>query len=333
MRRTAWLFKDGSYPDKGLTADAEYLRRTVANTRAAGCEIPLDLEHAPTEQVLDFGRLLPDTLRVEHGCPPHAPQDATGHWIVGDVEIDPAVSSRLRTNGLSVLLHRGKQILTKVAVTAAPRVAHAAFSADDPEVIDFGGYLMPDDTQPTPAPEPGAVTDQPAEVPPADSAPFSDPRVRAILAQRDAEVAALTQRLTGLEAEVVEMATGRQADRIDALTTRFHAAGVPPWLVSALVPLAAGAETATVAFTEGGQTATRELTAAEVAMHVLEQMQQALPRTSRLSSTDDGRDAVSFSDAVATEARRLQAAEPSLSFADAVDKAVPLVRQRGIQED
>lgn len=140
-RLQAWLFRGGDYPDKGVHADRPLLDRLVANlnsTSSAGAP-KLDLEHGPTEAVLDFGRAVPGSARVVRGAPPGGEM---GDWVVSDVEVDPAVDDRLQKRGLSVLLDPDAGRIEKIAVTANPRVAGAQFDAGDGRVVIPGGHLM-----------------------------------------------------------------------------------------------------------------------------------------------------------------------------------------------
>lgn len=355
-RLRAWLFREGRYPDKDVTADIGFLRAYAERTNAAAAPVPFDIEHGPTEGVLDFAKVEPGSLRVEYGKPPDAPDHELGHWITGEVSIDPAVDERLKARGLSVYLDLNNQRIEKVAVTKSPRVAGAAFADDTQETLLMSGGLLggrafsaetdnpqgsqtegtpPDGDTPTTDAPAGAISwlrgvlglgtgeeapasdlalasaAQPAGNSPgqeaaiSDQAYFSDPRTKAL-------AALFESRIQAAEAKASAALSGTQAQVIEAKTAEFTAAGIPPWIVNTLVPLAYGQPKVTVAFTDdNGQAATREVDASGACRHVLEGLRAArgVPM-SRLLPADDRRDAghASFDDRVATEVRKRVAA-------------------------
>jgi len=126
-QRDAWLFKGGDYPDKGVTADRSFLTGIAQRTNLLP-SVPMDLEHGPTESVLDFGRVVPGSLQVREGRPPGTAPELQGTWLVGRVAVDPYIDQQLKHRGLSVLLNTAQGVISKLAVTQTPRVPGAAFS-------------------------------------------------------------------------------------------------------------------------------------------------------------------------------------------------------------
>lgn len=306
--RQAWLFQAGDYPDKGFRAGPDDLDRLIAGTQAADTAPHLDIEHWPTCGVLDFGAVMPSTLRRVTGAPPGGEH---GEWIVGDVLVDRDVDRQLLARGLSVTLPADLSRIAAVAVTASPRVAGAQFAETEggeaaaDEAVMLGGYLMPDETtsvpavappEVAPAPEPragllarllgrgpvrlsavdeddGAVVIEQIPVEEVDAAIAR--AEAAERAQAEAEKAAASARaeLSSARAEAAER-------ELSAYRLELTTAGVPPYLVEALAPIALGADQATITMSDGQ---THEATAAEAARHVLDaargavQMGRSLP--------------------------------------------------------
>jgi len=343
-RLTAWLFRAGHYPDKGVNATRPLLDRLVTNLNSpSGAAPKLDLEHGPTEAVLDFGRVVPGSAAVVQGAPPGG---QPGEWVVADVDIDPAVDDRLKTRGLSVLLNDQAGRIEKIAVTANPRVQGAQFTSDETWIP--GGELM---LKRFDAGEPGAPTEPeltegflgklrtalglgqggeasaaagmpPAGEPGADPAGFSDeafladPRTQALMARFTGQIQTLTQQVqtTQQQAEAANALATQQA--LAAFSTELKSRGVPPWLVDVLAPVALGAPKVKVAFSEGtGEAATvvfRDLDAAGAVRHALEQFAGAVPMA-RLLPVDDQREADPDAKAAAL-AQQIKAKNPAFSI-------------------
>lgn len=348
--REAWLFRGGDYPDKGVNADGAMLARVVANTNLLTTPPPFDLEHGPTEGVLDFGRLKPGTLRVVNGRPPGSSADAEGAWIVGQTEVDPEVESRLKTRSLSVFLDTAKGLISKIAVTRTPRVSAAAF--DTATVIFTGGSIMPDTTAgPTLSDvQLGALADlvaaklKPADAAvtaePAAAAPAPEPAPMSTSAEADpmdhpavkAAFAALEQRLKVAESTTVEMAVKAQTAQIEKRKAELKQAGVPFWAVDALAPFEAGAEKAIVAFSEGDKTVAKELDAPAAIKLVLDGLADS-GQFRRLVDVDtDREEPVNFSDAVLARANALQQTDAKLTRLEAIERATQQVRAAGVKE-
>lgn len=299
--RQAWLFQAGDYPDKGFRAGPDDLDRLIAGTQAADTAPHLDIEHYPTGGVLDFGAVMPSTLRRVTGAPPGGEH---GEWIVGDVLVDRDVDRQLLARGLSVTLPADLSRIAAVAVTASPRVAGAQFAemeggeAAADEAVMLGGYLMPDETTSVPA------------VAPPEVAPAPEPREGLLarllgrgpvrLSEGDAEAVIIERIPDAVEAVDAAIARAEAAERAQAEAERqlsevqaaarerelsayrleLTTAGVPPYLVEALAPIALGADQATITMSDGQ---THEATAAEAARHVLDaargtvQMGRSLP--------------------------------------------------------
>lgn len=357
-RIRAWLFRDGQYPDKDVpVADLAFLKRYADNTNAAQAPVPFDIEHGPTEGVLDFARVAPGSLRVEYGRPPGTPTTEDGHWITADVDIDEAVDQRLKHRGLSVFLDLAKHVIEKVAVTKSPRVASARFSDEGRTHLEFsGGQLMGVNTE-TPGQEPelsdGFVAglrkrlglDQAAETPAAvatpattpatapafadDAAFANDPRTKALLSR----IEAVEQQAKAAETTATQTAEQARQSRIEAYSADLKRDGVPFHVVDLLAPVAEGVVKHTVAFSgEDGKTTTAELSAAESARRALETLRGSVPMELRVPADNDRHTTASFSQQVEGEIANLQKANPALTWQDAYEQAKTRVRERGVQE-
>ncbi len=347
-RREAWLFRAGDYPATSksprVVVDSARLQRIVDHTNSCSASsLPvLDLDHWPTENLLDFGRLVPGSLHIVNGAPTGG---AHGDWAVGEVALDAEIDSRLAHRGLSVLLDTATDTFRKIAVTATPRVRGAQFSnsteGDNNLVAFTEGSIMADPVgagaQPNAAATNPAHEGEPTEgmiarLAAALLSPFAavlgnrnaDPEPVATVAAPDPEVAALKAQLATHEAtiakqsaEFAESQAVALAERVKARTAEFVAAGVQPYLARLLVPFACGAEKATVAFS--GEDAPTDRGFAEVAAQVLEASRGAVPMA-RILPTDDSR-ITSVNGRIEARADELRKADKDLSFSAAMERA------------
>lgn len=355
-RLKAWLFRGGDYPDKGVHADRPLLDRLVANlnSTSAGAAPKLDLEHGPTEAVLDFGRAVPGSARVEHGAPPGGEQ---GDWVVSDVEVAPAVDDLLQKRGLSILLDPDAGRIEKIAVTANPRVAGAQFDAGDGQVVIPGGHLMlkrfnqgePGSTTDPNEPElsdgfiarlrtklglgDGGQASEGAGAPPADDgqpqfseddqAFLNDPRTKALTASFGSRLSAMEQQLAAAQQTAATAGSMALENGIKAFSAELLTKGAPPWMVEILAPFAVGATSAKVAFTSGtGETATvafKDLDFKAAALLALEKASNP-ERFTRLLPVDDTREADPDQQA-AELAKQIKQQHPEFSISHCQDLA------------
>lgn len=333
IRLPARLFRAGDYPDKKFRATPADLDRIVGATRQAGGSPPLDLHHADTDESFDLGSVPADSVR------------RVGDWIVGDVEVEQSDvdGGRFKKRGLSVVIDRATQAISKVTVTGRPRVAGAGFeqgTESDAWVFD-GGYLMdPKDEkgqgaagEPTVEPTPALSEEdrgllawlknlrsgfKPADAQPAalsnDDVAQAVAAVKAELkAEFDAELAKRDDEIKALREQSASFSDDRIATEISAAITR----GVPPVIADNLIPLAFGRDE--IAFTDAeGKAQTR--TAAEAAKLVLEFAGGKIPQGGKLGLTG-GDESVSFDERSAKRAGDIFAerskTDASFTMADA----------------
>jgi hypothetical protein len=335
ITRDAWLFRAGTYADKGVNATPALLDSLVTQTNASPSHVPMDLEHGPTERVLDFGRLVPGSLRRVTGAPPRGEQ---GEWIVGQVEVDPEIERRLKVRGLSVTFPRTLDAITKIAVTSTPRVTGAQFSSEAGEVLTFAeGYLMPETPVSQIPPEAPAVDTQGlvagivAGVSGAikglfgKTEPAADPEVAPAFSMADVEAMLAKERAAHDKetAEIKATADAAKAEAIEQKLKTFSAElvrdGVPQVAVDRLAPFAVGKTKAAITFSSDGKTETREVGIDEAARETLFAMRGMVPM-SRILPSDDNRE-VSFADSVKAQADELRKADPKLSPSAAYERA------------
>jgi len=265
---TGRLFRAGNYVDRGLSFDVADLDRIVKRSNTIG-NIVMDVEHADTEQTIDTGYIRGGSLRVEDD------------WIVGDYDVPEGILPSLKARGISVVLDVADSVLRKATITSKPRVAGAAFSADQ-RLVEFavGEMLMseeqaieeleaPAEEQPTvnealgaaleqehaeeasqeaPAAEqePEAFADQPAEEAPEEPEAFAEAHLEQLVADRLAEAEQrFTERLAAIEreaqAKVAHATAEAMAFKATALEQEAVSRGVPPSYAKLLAPYAAKA--------------------------------------------------------------------------------------------
>lgn len=257
IERKGWLYTTGdwsTHPEPSIArvgvVDRARLERIAANTAAFGA-CPLDIEHADTDEVFDYGRVDTGRLAVQYGHPPGAPE-REGWWLTGPVLTYPGDDARYKARGLSVYLLPAADRLAKLTVTRAPRVAGAAFSdgSGNPPAAEaavaFSGGVIVGDT-PNTNPEAGAqvaaegLTEEKVEslfsrvlgrllprhvagtpeTTPDEPAAFSEARVKAILEEC---VAPVVQRMESDQAHY-EAAIGELRSKLDETyrTTAMYA--------------------------------------------------------------------------------------------------------------
>lgn len=458
MVRPAWLFRAGQYADKGVpNADRAFLEDYARRSNQLP-DIPMDLEHGPTESVLELGRAVPGTFRVVTGRPPGTDQSYQGDWIVADLDVDPYIDRKLKQRGVSVLLNLTRRTIDKVAVTASPRVTGAQFAAFNsaagpmvlaytegryqpmftmqpggavpPNLTDadltrladllatrltggsngdgtpaaqpngapadpalsnlpvYPGYLTPGlfgqpQVQPQPQPQQGnplaalagalAAVQPPAQVQPGQpfnlatgvpqpqpiGQPASQPQpqvqpqpqafggelaehplVKALEARFAAQLQAVQTQAQAANLRADSLDQQARADRLARYATELKADGVPPYIVEALAPFAAGMNAATVAFADQeGKPQPATLNFQQAAVHVLEQFRAkpGVPFDLRVGVNTEARPTLTatFNDAVAAEKAKIDS-EPAFADKDGrtrLAEAVRRVRERGIRED
>ncbi len=339
-RLKAWLFRAADYPDKGVAADRPYLDRLAANLNASPQAPNFDIEHFPTDGVLDFARVVPGSAQVVTGAPPGG---EVGDWLQAEVEIDPAIDDRLKTRNLSVMLENNpaNPRVDKVTVTANPRVVGAQFDAGEGRAVIDGGYLMKVRfNNPEPELSDGfistlreklglgkpAVDDDAGQEPPAadegggeaefsDEAFLSDPRTKALIAKFGGRISQLEEKVAASEETATRANALATEQALAAFSTGLKANGVPPWLVDVLAPVALGATQVKVAFTkDGGEVEFKDLDPAGAAKHVLEQFSGAVPMNRRLPA-DDTRQTADPDTQAAELAKQIKAEHPEFSIA------------------
>lgn len=323
IRLPARLFRAGDYPDKKFRATPADLDRIVGATQKAGGPRPLDLHHADTDETFDLGSVPAETVRRD------------GDWIVGQVEVEESDLPRFKKRGLSVVIDRATQAISKVTVTGRPRVAGAGFeqtTESDPLVFD-GGYLMDPKDDQTPSAEATSVETQPGLTEEAAEGLFrkllrklaggdepaaalsNDAVTKAVAEAVTAVKAEFDTKLAARDAEIAALREQSAAFSDDRIATEVSAAivrGVPPVIAENLIPLAFGRDD--VAFTDDkGAAQTRSV--AEAAKLVLEFAGGKIPQGGKLALTG-GDEAVSFDERSAKRAREL-VSETGITFAEA----------------
>jgi len=330
IRKAARLFRAGNYPDKGIDARGDFLDRVIA---ATGQAAPLDIEHGPTERVLKFGQLVAGSLHRD------------GEWLMGAVDIDSEIDQRLLSRGLSVQLNRATGAITKLAVTATPRVVGAAFSDgdtdDDPETIVFaGGELMGQEetTVQTGGAETSGVdekvpgwfanfaarfkTDPEAAV--SEEVTFGADDVRRIAEEAAATASAETEKR--LRAEFADKLTPLNSDRVSNRIAAEVAAGVPRFTADRLVPFTCGAETVSFSNDQGE---VQSLTFAQVAEELLTAARGTTNGEALFGASDRNEDInaeAQFSADVTKVADTLKATHPDMDQVQLLDLAVATVK-------
>jgi len=325
------LFQGGHYPDKGVTADSAFLDALVAGTRAAEADPKFDIEHLKTEGILPFGRVLRDTVRRSYSAPPGG---QPGDWVIGEVEVEQDVERHLTARGLSVTLPRTLDAITKVAVTATPRVPGAQFNSEPGEGPTFAeGYLMPETPIATPPEAPaeetriagivGAVLSKlglghkpEAEAAPTPLVPAPAFTAADIDAKLAAQEATFKAQIDAANAKADAAAAKAREQEVAAFSATLATKGVPQFAIDAL---ARHADTGEVTFSDADKPG--EMDAPKAIRFALERLAGSVPMGRILPSNDASGHEVEFNDRVAAKADEIQAANPTLSKSAAYERA------------